>query len=367
VRRHTLLLLHAAIWSALAAVWILPRLFGADAPWPIALGIGLWLPFLAWRCGYILLSGRRGSARRTRFLDHFIYSLPAWGGTNVPYGKGHDYLARHRPNSAEDAARAQLAGIKLLVLMWLWIFLRDLIRAGIYGADPHGAATLLAGHSLSLPSLGALVRGRAEAPLGVAWFLVFLQLINATLHLAITGHAIVGSLRLFGYRVFRNTYKPLLSQSIVEFWNRYYYYFKELLVEFFFFPVYVRHFKGRPRLRIFAATMAAACVGNFYYHVLRDVAKLVTVGPEEAAARLAPRFVYTFLLGMGIFISMVRERERRGRPAATASPTLARLRTARRIAGVWLFFALIRLFSFGSPKIGLPERTAFLASLFGLG
>jgi len=25
--------------------------------------------------------------------------------------------------------------------------------------------------------------------------------------------------------MFRNTYKPLLAESIVEFWNRYYYYF----------------------------------------------------------------------------------------------------------------------------------------------
>jgi hypothetical protein len=42
------------------------------------------------------------------------------------------------------------------------------------------------------------------------------------------GHMIIGTLRLFGFNVFRNTYKPLLSESILEFWNRYYYYFKEL-------------------------------------------------------------------------------------------------------------------------------------------
>ena len=44
---------------------------------------------------------------------------------------------------------------------------------------------------------------------------------------------IVGYLRLCGFNVFRNTYKPLLAETMVEFWNRYYYYFKELLVNFF--------------------------------------------------------------------------------------------------------------------------------------
>ncbi|MEF8725082.1 hypothetical protein [Candidatus Accumulibacter phosphatis] len=39
---------------------------------------------------------------------------------------------------------------------------------------------------------------------------------------------IIGTLRLFGFNVFRNTYKPLPPESILEFWNRYYYYLKEL-------------------------------------------------------------------------------------------------------------------------------------------
>ena len=92
--------------------------------------------------------------------------------------------------------------------------------------------------------------------------------ISDVLKLAARGHEIVGVLRLFGFNVFRNTYKPLLAPSLVEFWNRYYYYFKELLVDFFFFPTYVRRFRTSPRLRMLAATLAAAGFGNLYYHLL---------------------------------------------------------------------------------------------------
>ena len=79
---------------------------------------------------------------------------------------------------------------------------------------------------------------------------------------------IVGCIRLLGFNVFRNTYKPLLAESIVEFWNRYYYYFKELLVEFFFYPTYLRSSWARPGIRMFLAVFAAAFIGNMYYHVL---------------------------------------------------------------------------------------------------
>jgi len=43
-----------------------------------------------------------------------------------------------------------------------------------------------------------------------------------------------------GFATLRNTYRPLESRSIAEFWNRYYYYFKEMLISFFFYPTFFR-------------------------------------------------------------------------------------------------------------------------------
>ena len=104
----------------------------------------------------------------------------------------------------------------------------------------------------------------------IGWAAIYCDLFRRVLSLCVSGHVIVGYLRLCGFNVFRNTYKPLLAETIVEFWNRYYYYFKELLVNFFFFPTFTRYFKRNPRLRMFAAVFAAAFVGNMYYHVIED-------------------------------------------------------------------------------------------------
>ena len=174
----------------------------------------------------------------------------------------------------------------------------------------------------------------------------------------------IGLLRLFGFRVFRNTYRPLLATSIVEFWNRLYYYFKELLVQFFFFPAYLRWFKKNPRLRIFTAVMLSACVGNFYYHFVRDIEVYAGQGLQDSAAMLASRGLYCLLLGLGLFVSMLREQQRRGK---TAVPTRwAPWSNARRIAGVWVFYSLIHIWNVGSPQLEFVRRMDFFLGLFGL-
>ena len=43
------------------------------------------------------------------------------------------------------------------------------------------------------------------------------------------------------------------------------------MVDMFFYPTYLRYFKKHPRLRMVAATMAAACAGNAIFHFLRDI------------------------------------------------------------------------------------------------
>jgi hypothetical protein len=118
---------------------------------------------------------------------------------------------------------------------------------------------------------------------------------------------------------------------------------------------------------MFAATMAAAFLGNVYYHVLRDAAELIPAGAGEAWSRIAPRAFYAFLLGLGVFVSMLREQERRGKTTELQSPLGIRLRLLRRISGVWLFYALIHIWNVHSAAGGFKERTVFFLSLFGIG
>lgn len=365
VRRHPLLILHAIVWMVFVSLLAIPRHGHLMAT-------SIWLaaacfPFLIWRCGYMLLSGQRRRATDSRFREHFFYLWPAYGGTDVPYGKGYDYLQQTVAETMTDRARAQLAGLKLLILAWMWQGVLWAINGFVHGLPVDGIPSELSGYHLDVPRLSALIGG--QAPLhsspAWAWASLFVELITRTLKLAIAGHVIIGCLRLFGFHVFRNTYRPLLSQSVVEFWNRFYYYFKELLVEFFFFPTYASYFKTRPKLRLFAATMAAAFLGNVYYHVLRDIGHLAAAGLAGAWSLLFPRVFYSLLLALGIYVSFLRERKRRGQTWSQNGPWAIFLRI-KRIAGVWLFYALIHIWNADPPRLTFAQRTDFFLSLFGI-
>jgi hypothetical protein len=342
VRRRPQIALHAMFWSALAVVWIAPP----TAAWARVLAATVTvLPFLLWRVGYMLMAGQRGHARETTLFDHLFYLFPvyggSYGGTNTPYAKGWDFLGRHEARTAEALARSQLAGLKLLGLALVW---RLALRG--FEASP-------------LPHLGRLLVHAEHVPLVAKWFALYVELVVQVLTHASRGHAAIGLLRLFGFHVFRSTYKPLLATSVVEFWNRYYYYFKELLVDFFFLPTYLRHFKRWPRLRIFAATIAAAFAGNMYHHLLELEAPLARGNVAAVWTIMHSRLFYCLLLALGIYVSMLREQRRRG--TATEAATARRIVA---IAGVWTFFAVIRIWSVASPA-HFGQRTAFFLSLLG--
>jgi hypothetical protein len=355
VRRRPQIALHGAFWVVLALVWCTAGMTPVRER-PLAL-LAITLPFLLWRLGYLLKSGQRGKAARTSAADHAFYLFPVWGGSATPYGKGLDSLARFEARDATSLARAQLAGVKCLVLALVAKAAMFVMAGLVFAEAKHPLAAIGAG----IPHLEELVQRREEIALPVAWLAIYCDLVWSVLRIAAKGHVYVAVLRLLGFNVFRNTYKPLLAPSVVEFWNRYYYYFKELLAEFFFYPTYTRT-KGATWWRTLLAIFAAAFLGNLYYHVLEHDDALLAADVAGLAAAFAPRTVYCFLLAAGIWVSMLREQRRRG-VAAAPEPAWVRV---RRIAGVWTFFALIHVWAGATATPTTLERTRFVLSLFGL-
>ena len=362
VRRRPQIALHALFWLFLAVVWNTPNEGGV---WrTVIVLIAVSGPFLIWRCGYMLLSGQRGKAAGTAFRDHLFYIWPIWRGTETPAGKGADYLTQCEAQSADAYAHSVLAGVKLLILSRVWHLAKLLMGALVFSNPGNPLRPLLGGYSLDIPRAQTLLTSEIPASLLMTWASLYLELVWETLDIAVRGHVWIGLLRLCGFNVFRNTYKPLLAESIVDFWNRYYYYFKELLVEFFFFPTYVRYFRARPQLRRFAAVFAAAFVGNLYYHFLQartfmGAAPLATM----KIWTMSPRLGYCFLLALGIYFSMLHQQRERGK-AAPKQAQAAILRRVVRIAGVWTFFSLIHIWDLSSPAT-LFDRVGFFFSLFG--
>lgn len=360
VRRHPQLALHALYWGFLAVLWSTAPNAG---PWrTVIFGVAVVFPFLLWRCGYLLLAGQHGRVAGTPFGDHLIYLWPAFGGNNTPYGKGLDYLSRSEAKTVEDLARSQLSGIRLFGLAALWGATLFAFEGIIYG-DGNRLTTLLGGHTLGIPALGDMVKEGSDAPRAAAWASVYCELMKQVLRHAAGSHGIIGVLRLFGFNVFRSTYKPLLAESIVEFWNRFYYYFKELLVTFFFMPTFAgfgRRLRKWPSLRLFVAVFAAAFVGNMYYHWIRLAAPLAQGEVFDSLYALRSRAFYCLLLALGIFVSMLREQRRLGK-----GPLRGGTRRVLRIFGVWTFFALIWIWGVrgGAPFFA---RIDFFFGLIGL-
>jgi hypothetical protein len=356
-KRHPQICLHLVFWLLLVWLW-----FGPELNPTIKLVLAsfiMGMPFLLWRLGYMLFTAQRGKMAGTTFKDHIFYIWPIWGGSSTPYGKGLDYLASCEAKDPEALAKSQLAAVKLLVLAGVAGLGKGLIEGLVFGE--HNAYRRMAGgFSLGIPPTSDWFSNAGAYPIWAGWVALYADLVRLVLHWAGSGHLVIAYLRFGGFYVFRNTYKPLLAETVVEFWNRYYYYFKELLVNFFFFPTFTRYFKSHPRLRLLTAVFAAAFVGNMYYHIINS-ARLVQGDATGIWTHFNPRLCYCFMLALGIYISMRRESKRN-----RSAPLRPWPRRVLAIFGVWTFFAIIHIWA-KREQASAIERLKFFLGLWGIG
>jgi hypothetical protein len=355
VKRHPQLCLHGCFWVWMIVLWtVTPSNVTVRTT---LTGCAVVFPLLLWRVGFMLFTAQRGRMAGTTFADHWFYLWPVWGGSSVPYGKGFDYLTSCEAKDDEALARSQLSGLKLFLLAAMCSVGKDLMD-GLVFDENNAYRRALGGLTLGVTGANDMIRMPGDYPIWQYWVSMYCELFRLVLGWGSKGHVVIGFLRLGGFYVFRNTYKPLLAETIVEFWNRYYYYFKELLVNFFFFPTFTRYFKRSPRLRVFAAVFAAAFFGNMYYHVVKATSFMLG-DPAKVWADFNPRLAYCFALALGIYISM--RREQRRPKGVVRSPA----RRALAIFGVWTFFAFIHLWA--RSTMTHAQRFHFLLGLFGLG
>ena len=353
VKKHPLLLLHACYWGLLGIVWQLNAIGGR--PYSILYAIALTFPFLIWRFGYLLQAGQQNKVVKTAFKDQFFVLWPPYGGTDTPFGKGLDFLSKSEAKDTESLAKSQLAGIKLIMLYWLWIGVSQLLNRFVFSSN--------ASYSLGITRLPSLIEHGHQTPWLLSWLSLYAELIAQVLRHAINGLKIIAILRLFGFNVFRNTYKPLLAETVVEFWNRYYYYFKELMSSQFFMPTFMQLGKwlsNKPKLRLSLAVFAAAGLGNMYFHLIKQAENMANGHVLQTIYEMRSRFFYCFLLAIGIIFSMLREQNRQARPHS-----ISQFAKSLRIAGVWTFFSLIFIWNANGGATFL-QRTDFFLGLFGL-
>jgi hypothetical protein len=323
---------------------------------PIAAGVPravLWALVMAfqpylWFLAYALSD--QGMLQRRPIWQHLGVFHPFWGSTMTPFGKGLAYLERYDARTSEDLAVTQLKGLKLacwtlILAACLWAFVHVV----------HGLLGLPHFDRIFLDFVGGV-----RDPRYLGWASLVAFFVEDVLCMTLFGGAIVACARMAGFRLLRNTYRPLEARTLADFWNRYYFYYKELLVDHFFYPVFIRCFRTNRRLRIFFATFMAACVGNLLFHFIRDIHFVAELGWRKALSGEASHAFYTFLLAIGVGVSQMRGRAR------NAGGGWARTRLLP-LLWVSCFFCVLHVFDAPLDRIhSIGQRAQFLSYLMGV-
>jgi hypothetical protein len=298
-----------------------------------------------WFIGYSLLD-RSAPGCDPYHLQVGSY-CPFWGSTHTPFAKGAAYLRRIEAQDAEQLAVTQLKGLKLLtwsILLSLFQLFFDyvvhtclripLFQAALYLSATHNAP-----------------------PWYVCWGSMVTGFLGGILTLTIWGHRFIAICRMAGFNALRNTYRPLSSRTIAEFFSRYYFYFKELLVDVFFYPFFVRYFKKNRKIRLAGAIFAAACFGNAFYHFTRDLGPIQQLGLRRALVNYQVFLFYCVILATAITISQLRRRKPvSGFIRGQLWPSFV----------VVLFYCFLDVFGSTNRTYPLVEHFRFLGHLFNL-
>jgi hypothetical protein len=271
---------------------------------------------------------------------------PLWGSTNTPFPKGAAYLRGIESKTPEQLAIMQLKGLKLLA----WAILLAVFQT-LWFRFFHGYLRI------PMPDQAlAMSVGGTPVAWHLRWESQILAYFELILSFSIFGHRLIACCRMAGFNALRNTYRPLSATSLIEFFNRFYYYFKELLVEFFYYPAFLRYWKRHRRLRTVFATFAAVVFGNSFYHLTRDWHFLRDEGFWRGIASYQVLIVHNTALAVGLCVSQLRKRG--PKPCGFIR---GRLLPA---VGVAFFYILLIVFACQDRTFTLAQTSKYFASLF---
>ncbi len=333
-----------SVLVAMALTDMLPAT-GQILLWTLIAMFSSWFWYLAYALG-----DQRGKDATPRWQRVGLFR-PMWGPSPTPIGKGASYLRKFEAKTQAELAAVRLRAVKLAV--WAAILFTLARLAGTLVHDVAAIPSLM-------DTLAAAETSGPPLPT-TGWMIVVSHYLLSILNFCVYGHLLVATIRMAGFGIPRNSARPLSARTLAEFWNRFYFYFKELLVDFFFYPAFLRWFKTNPKLRIAFATFCAAGAGNFLYHFMRDVDIVARSGLLAALHQFQSYAVYCALLSAGLIISQLRNRRPKPEDGFLKYDVLPRI-------NVGLFFCLLAVLGEGEGEalVPLTVRLEFLLSLLGV-
>lgn len=246
-------------------------------------------------------------------------AIPAWNW-GVTIGQGYAYTANNF--LCENKNKIVTSGVKILLLAAVYLSFWRSGRALLVRLFTSVGIDTFDGSIQNM--IESFVSGQGQIGTTSVLATTMVELVYWTMAWGGVVHAKVGLWRILGFRTDPYFDRPWLSTNLVSCWTRFTFHYREFLVRAFYYPVFFRCFKNHKRLRIIAATMAAAAVGNLIWGHL----------PERMyySGALFTNFLESFrtwpyylLLGGGISITelYLLRRKRRQRKPWTPGPRIA--------------------------------------------
>jgi len=224
--------------------------------------------------------------------------LPNWTW-GVATGQGYRYV--HNSFLCEDKNRLVRSGLQLWAIALLYLVFGDWCRFAAcnffeyLGVPVYSArVTRLVEHFMAGEEI-ATVSVLATTMLDMfRWLFLWGGVV----------HFKVGIWRVCGYRVDAYFDKPWMATNLVSFWSRYTFHYREFLVRAFYYPVFFGCARWNRNVRIFAATLAAACIGNLTWGHVSE--RLFYRGLRwENVEYVLSTWPYFFMLAVGISICQI--------------------------------------------------------------
>lgn len=295
------LLRNGVIHSAILAICISVLLDAmGETAWKLPLGLLLF--FWQWaRLTMYHIDYKDGHIPEDLSLDRYLAvflspgTIPNWSwGVTIPQGFAYlnnNFFCEDKNKIVLDGAK--LLGIALVYLVF-WNWFHHFFVAFFTSLD----IEVYRGYTKQM--VRQFVRGHEVAPVSV-WTTTLLDLIRFMMFFAGVVHFKVGIWRICGYRVAPYYNRPWLATNLMTFWTRFAFHYREFLVRTFYYPVFFQFFKRHPNIRIFAASMAAAAIGNMIWHFTERVFfREMDIDNIEYVLGTWP---YFFFLGLGIAVS----------------------------------------------------------------
>jgi len=339
---------HPVIWLLMAATMV-------------AMAKSFWYLAYAWQ-DLVLFKRKNILSYTPMFIPFYTHNFI----DSAPVPRGLRDMEVFGAKSSEQMARLQLNGLKLGLWALVCFGTGNLLRFVISESSRVSLYYMWEIPSLNIPTpgyWGLHIYNTLHLPIYIRWIGTLYQAMPYILTDVVGEMGImIAFVRLIGIHAPRQAYKPYKAIDFLDFFRRIYFYYNELLIQFFFYPMWrwSRRFRLPRSIQFALCIFLAVFIGGLTISYFRNATLIYIFGPMKAFEINLGRSVYFAGLGLAATYSALRRRQRRARGE------YVQWAPWRAIVAYCLYSILFSCQGSGLEDT-LSDRVIFLLSLFGWG